>query len=180
MSSMEPEVREFLKKIVLSVFVGLGWLTLNMTLGIYFNLLFIENKFAIGNLIFYIIFIASFRSENRIICFCRIGLADTQYDFGDLFQSSFYREQICDWKFDLLHYFHCQFLSDDLVLLPDLEKEISAWMIRFSARMIGNDHPLAFDLSKQQGINSADVSRSSFQKPSSDNKIIFLRDLLHS
>ncbi len=60
MSSMEPEVREFLKKIVLSVFVGLGWLTLNMTLGIYFNLLFIENKFAIGNLIFYIIFIASF------------------------------------------------------------------------------------------------------------------------
>ena len=59
MSIMEPEVKSFLKKIVLSIFVGLFWLMLNMIIGIYFGLLFIENKISIGNIIFYLIFIGS-------------------------------------------------------------------------------------------------------------------------
>lgn len=59
MSIMEPEVKSFLKKIVLSIFVGLFWLMLNMIIGIYFGLLFIENKISIGNVIFYLIFISS-------------------------------------------------------------------------------------------------------------------------
>ena len=54
MSGMEPEVKEFLKKIVWSVFFGLLWLMLNMTLGIYFNLLFVEDKIRIGNIAYYI------------------------------------------------------------------------------------------------------------------------------
>ena len=59
MSTMEPEVRNFLKKIVSSVFMGLFWLMLNSILGIYFNLLFIETKISMGNIIFYIIFVGS-------------------------------------------------------------------------------------------------------------------------
>jgi len=59
MSIIEPEVKDFLKRIVLSVFVGLFWLMLNMIIGIYFGLLFVENKISIGNIIFYSIFIIS-------------------------------------------------------------------------------------------------------------------------
>jgi hypothetical protein len=59
MSSMEPEVRKFLKKILASVFAGLMWMILNMILGIYFDLFFIETKISMGNIIFYIIFIGS-------------------------------------------------------------------------------------------------------------------------
>jgi hypothetical protein len=59
MSSMEPEVRDFLKRIVLSVFVGLSWLILNMTLGIYFGLLFFETKISLANIIFYFILVGS-------------------------------------------------------------------------------------------------------------------------
>jgi hypothetical protein len=59
MSSMEPEVKKFLKIIVSSVFVGFAWLMLNMVLGIYFDLLFIKSRISIGNIIFYIIFAGS-------------------------------------------------------------------------------------------------------------------------
>jgi hypothetical protein len=59
MSNMEPEVQDFLKKIVRSIFLGLLWLMLNMTMGIYFGLLFIEDRVSIGNIIFYIVFIGS-------------------------------------------------------------------------------------------------------------------------
>ncbi|HEX4849428.1 MAG TPA: hypothetical protein VFV08_01415 [Puia sp.] len=59
MSRMEPEVKDFLKRIVWSVFFGLSWLMLNMTLGIYYDLLFIHDKISIGNIIFYIFSIAS-------------------------------------------------------------------------------------------------------------------------
>jgi hypothetical protein len=59
MSSMEPDVQEFLKKVVQSVFAGLFWLMLNMTLGIYFGFLFIKNGLSIPNLIFYSVFFVS-------------------------------------------------------------------------------------------------------------------------
>lgn len=54
MSSIEPEVKDFLKRILWSFFFGLFWLMLNMTLGIYFGLLFIDEKITIGNILFYI------------------------------------------------------------------------------------------------------------------------------
>jgi len=54
MSGMEPEVQDFLKKIFLSFFFGLFWLMFNMTLGIYFCLLFIDKKITIGNILFYL------------------------------------------------------------------------------------------------------------------------------
>jgi len=54
MSSMEPDVQDFLKKIVASLFAGLIWLIVNMTLGIYFGLFFIEDGWHAGNIICYI------------------------------------------------------------------------------------------------------------------------------
>jgi hypothetical protein len=59
MSEMEPEVKEFLKKIVSTVFTGIFWLMLNMTFGIYFGLLFIEDRIRIGNIIFYVFLLSS-------------------------------------------------------------------------------------------------------------------------
>jgi hypothetical protein len=59
MSGMEPEVRIFLKKIVSSVFLGLFWMMINMTLGIYYGLLFVDPKITLGNIIFYLFLPAS-------------------------------------------------------------------------------------------------------------------------
>jgi hypothetical protein len=59
MSGMEPEVRVFLKKIVSSVFLGLFWMMINMTLGIYYGLLFFDPKITVGNIIFYLFLAAS-------------------------------------------------------------------------------------------------------------------------
>jgi len=54
MSQVEPEVKDFLKRVVLTVFFGLLWMMLNMTLGLYFGLLFIDDKISVGNIIFYL------------------------------------------------------------------------------------------------------------------------------
>ncbi len=54
MSSMEPDVKDFLKKILQSVFIGLLWMIVNMTIGIFFGLLFVNDKVSAGNIIFYI------------------------------------------------------------------------------------------------------------------------------
>ncbi len=59
MSNMEPEVKDFLKKIVWSVFTGLFWLMLNMTIGIYFGLFFIDERIGIGNILCYLFLAAS-------------------------------------------------------------------------------------------------------------------------
>ncbi|HMH24338.1 MAG TPA: hypothetical protein VK563_21300 [Puia sp.] len=59
MSHFEPEVRDFMRRIVLSLLLGLVWLVLNMTLGLYFGLLFIWGRPTVANLIFYIFMIVS-------------------------------------------------------------------------------------------------------------------------
>ena len=53
---MEPEVKDFLKRIVLSLFWGLLWLFINMTLGIYFDLLPVYGRPDLGNILFYVFF----------------------------------------------------------------------------------------------------------------------------
>jgi hypothetical protein len=55
MSSMEPEVRDFLKRVMQSVFAGLLWLIFNMTLGIYFGLLFVHDRLTIWNILYYLL-----------------------------------------------------------------------------------------------------------------------------
>ena len=59
MSGMEPDVKNFLSKIVTSLSVGLLWLLVNSTIGIRFNFAFFENKPTIGNYIFYVWFLVS-------------------------------------------------------------------------------------------------------------------------
>ena len=54
MSEMEDDVRDFLKRIVWTVSLGLLWLTTTLGIGTYNNLLVPEPSISIGNIIFYI------------------------------------------------------------------------------------------------------------------------------
>lgn len=56
---MEPEVREFLMKIVQSISMGMVWLLINMSIGIYYGFAFFEQRPTMGNYIYYVGFIAS-------------------------------------------------------------------------------------------------------------------------
>lgn len=60
MSGMEPEAQEFLKRIVQTVSMGMLFLLLHMTFGLYLNWGFFEGVPTIGNIIYYIVFLASF------------------------------------------------------------------------------------------------------------------------
>jgi hypothetical protein len=57
--SREPDIKNFLKRIVLSLCLGLIWLFVNMTLGFYFDLFPIYGRLSIGNVIFYLFLLAS-------------------------------------------------------------------------------------------------------------------------
>ncbi len=57
--SMEPDARDFLKRVLASLSAGLIWLIINMTFGIYFEWLFFGNSMTIGNYIFYSFMILS-------------------------------------------------------------------------------------------------------------------------
>lgn len=59
MSGMEPETQDFLKRIVQTVSVGMLFLLLHMTFGLYLNWGFFEGSPTIGNIIYYIVFLAS-------------------------------------------------------------------------------------------------------------------------
>ncbi|MBA2248833.1 MAG: hypothetical protein H0W12_01420 [Chitinophagaceae bacterium] len=59
MSDMEPEVRNFLAKITISLSVSVLWMLINSTFGIFFKYAFFEDKPTIGNYIFYIWFVIS-------------------------------------------------------------------------------------------------------------------------
>lgn len=56
---MEPEVKDFLRRVVITVFVGLAWLFVNMTLGIYFDLLPVYGRPDAWNVGFYLFFIGT-------------------------------------------------------------------------------------------------------------------------
>ena len=57
---MEPEVREFLLKIVQSISMGMVWLLINMTIGIYYGFAFFEGSPTAGNYLYYIGCLGSF------------------------------------------------------------------------------------------------------------------------
>jgi hypothetical protein len=56
---MEPEVKDFLLRIVNTISMGLVWLLVNMSVGIYYGFAFFEDKPSVGNYIFYVWFIIS-------------------------------------------------------------------------------------------------------------------------
>ena len=52
--SFEPEVRDFLKRIMFSIGAGLVFLLINMTAGIFGGWLFFETSPTTGNIVFYV------------------------------------------------------------------------------------------------------------------------------
>ena len=52
--SFEPEVRDFLKRIMFTIGAGLGWLLINMTAGIFAGWFFFNTTPTKGNIIFYV------------------------------------------------------------------------------------------------------------------------------
>jgi len=59
MSEMEPDIKNFLSKVMSSLSIGMLWLLINTTAGIGFNYAFFEKKPSLGNYIFYAWFIVS-------------------------------------------------------------------------------------------------------------------------
>lgn len=57
---MEPEVREFLKRIMMCITILFSWMMINVIAGIKYDLAFIEEKLTLGNVLFYVWFVASF------------------------------------------------------------------------------------------------------------------------
>ena len=56
---MEPEVKAFLLLIIQSLSMGLLWMLVNMTAGIYFNLAFFDDHISIWNILYYIFFLGT-------------------------------------------------------------------------------------------------------------------------
>jgi hypothetical protein len=59
MSEMEPDIKNFLSKVLSSLSMSLLWMLINTTVGIAFNYAFFDNKPSLGNYIFYAWFLAS-------------------------------------------------------------------------------------------------------------------------
>lgn len=57
---MEPDVTRFLVRIMQTISMGLLWLMVNMTIGIYYDLAFFDQQPSVGNYIFYVWFVFSF------------------------------------------------------------------------------------------------------------------------
>ena len=57
---MDPDIKAFLLLIVNSLSMGILWMFVNMTFGIYFGFAFFENTPTIGNFIYWIFLIISF------------------------------------------------------------------------------------------------------------------------
>ena len=57
---MEPDVREFLVRIMQTISMSIVWLLINMTAGIYYELAFFVDKPTIWNYVYYLFFLVSF------------------------------------------------------------------------------------------------------------------------
>lgn len=53
MSDPDPDVRKYLKKVLNSMMMGLLWLFVNSSLGIYFGLGLLNGKLSLTNILFY-------------------------------------------------------------------------------------------------------------------------------
>ncbi|MFN8265017.1 MAG: hypothetical protein U0T11_03035 [Chitinophagaceae bacterium] len=59
MSSFEPEIRDYLKKVLRTISACMLFSLFHMTVGIYFNWAFFEGQIRTGNIIYYLILLAS-------------------------------------------------------------------------------------------------------------------------
>ena len=56
---MEPGVREYLIRILNTLSLALVWMAIDSTAGIMYNLAFIQDHITLGNVLFYVWFVAS-------------------------------------------------------------------------------------------------------------------------
>jgi hypothetical protein len=56
---MEPEVKGFLRRVLFSVMLGILWLFVNMTLGIYYDLMPVYGRPDLWNILFYCFFLGT-------------------------------------------------------------------------------------------------------------------------
>jgi hypothetical protein len=56
---MEPDIKEFLIRIVQTISISIAWLLVNMCVGIYWGFAFFDNDPSLGNYIFYVWFLIS-------------------------------------------------------------------------------------------------------------------------
>lgn len=59
LQNMEPEVVAFLKRVALCIFLAFCWLAINVIIGVKLDLAVVENHITIGNVLYYIWFLAS-------------------------------------------------------------------------------------------------------------------------
>ena len=59
MSHEEPDIRIYLRKVLKTVSAGMLFLLFHMTVGIYLNWGFFEGSIGIGNIIYYLLFLAT-------------------------------------------------------------------------------------------------------------------------
>jgi hypothetical protein len=57
---VEPEIKDFLKRVLQTVSMGMLFLLVHMTFGLYLNWAFFDQNISIGNIIYYIFLTGSF------------------------------------------------------------------------------------------------------------------------
>jgi len=57
---MEPGIKEFFRRLSLSIGLCIFWMAINMTIGVKYDYAFFEDGIHLGNVLFYIWVIASF------------------------------------------------------------------------------------------------------------------------
>lgn len=59
-SGFDDQTKNYLRRIILSIFITALWLMINAIAGLYFKLAIVEGSFSIGNIFFYLWFVISF------------------------------------------------------------------------------------------------------------------------
>lgn len=59
MNQMEPDIRDYLRKVLKTVSAGMLFLIFHMTIGIFLNWAFFEGTIGVGNILYYILLLAT-------------------------------------------------------------------------------------------------------------------------
>jgi hypothetical protein len=59
MNDFEPDIRDYLHKVLKTVSVGLVFLLFHMTVGIFLNWAFFEGSMGIGNMVYYLVLVTT-------------------------------------------------------------------------------------------------------------------------
>ena len=56
---MEPDIRDYLRKVLKTVSVGMLFLIFHMTVGVFLNWAFFEGAIGVGNILYYIVLLTT-------------------------------------------------------------------------------------------------------------------------